>query len=208
MWMPQISPLWWKKPRCVCSCSCSMPNLEWVFTSTGDGRFSCSLQKPVRRGKDSETDIFRASGRRLGLERLELKSSEEWWSRAKMARNEAGAKRNRNGRCCRHHPGLTRTPLSFSVSQVGALTPELSLVTSCRPLRRVVKLKISSCFCCGCQHFQHRINQAESLNIPFSTSQIWPGNLLFCADTWVCLCRRGSRYWTWARPPVRLYRQQ
>lgn len=65
-----------------------------------------SPQKRMRRGKDSETDIFRASGRRLGLERLALKSSEER-SRARGGeKNEAGAKRNGNGRRCRHHPGL------------------------------------------------------------------------------------------------------
>lgn len=69
------------------------------------------LFRSQRRGKDPQTDIFRASGRRLGLQRLELKSSEEWWSRAKMMKNEAGAKQNRNGRCCRHHPGANHTTI-------------------------------------------------------------------------------------------------
>lgn len=189
--MPQISPLWQKKPCCVCSCSCSMPNLEWVFTSTGDRRFSCSLQKPVRRGKDSETDIFRARGGRLGLERLELKSCEERWSQTKMVKNEAGAKRNRNGRCCRHHSELTRTPLSSSVSQVGALTPELGLITSCRPLWRThcrVKLKIWSCFC---QRVPKSYRLSSSYNISvylwlFHQSDFtWKSSFL----CWVCLCK-------------------
>lgn len=127
----------------MCSCSCSMPNLEWVFTSTGDGRFSCSLPKPGRWGKNSETDIFRASGRRLGLERLELKSSEESRSedgKKKERRKESGSKEEQEG------PMLQTSPRG---SQAGALTPALSLITSCRPRGRThygVKIKTCSCF--------------------------------------------------------------
>lgn len=62
--MSSFSPARQLKPRSV-NC-CSNPNLEWVFTSTGDGRFPCSFQKQAGDGGKtaSETDIFRESGRK------------------------------------------------------------------------------------------------------------------------------------------------
>lgn len=70
---------------------------------------------------------------------------------ARKKKKERGWIQGRTGRAGAADitPGAMRTQLSFPVSQAGALTPALSLITSRRPRGRThygVKIKTCSCF--------------------------------------------------------------